>query len=358
MAALPSAVWLAVPLAALLAACSVWIGVSYARRRGLIDAPGQRRSHRAPTPRGGGIGIVVALLLAVCLPMLASGEPAGRALAAAVMIGLIDVAAIGWLDDHRPVAARWRLLVHILAAVILTAVLWRGAGAGAGAGWMAAHAMVALAAPVAAVLAIAWSINLHNFMDGSNGLLALQSIFVFVAFAALAGAHDSLFALGCLTAAAAVAGFLPFNFPHARVFMGDVGSGALGFMVAAAAAIGIRLGVFDLFEVALCASAFAVDATATLLSRMLRGRRWYSAHREHLYQWLVRVWGSHTRVAAAYVGWNLLVVAPLLIALRFRLLPPLETVVGVYVAAACLWWAGKRACLSVLRSARAAHAFA
>ena len=365
--------WGSICASFLLSACVTWLSIRYAQRRNLLDLPGQRRSHRLPTPRGGGIGIVVAALLFFCLPLLLSARPGDQAFGVGAALALILVASVGWVDDHHPLSARTRILVHFAAALtlLLLPALWALSGPGSevlhdpnllkltliGAAWACIVAT-----------AIVWSINLHNFMDGINGLLAWQAVFVFAALGILcyrsAEAAQSMFVL-----AFATMGFVPFNFPRARTFMGDVGSGALGFLIAVAVGGAILTGAElapqrpgTLSGVIAC-SAFVTDATCNLLSRILRGKRWYSAHREHLYQWMVRSGMSHAQVVAWYMSWNLLLVAPVLWWINSE--PPVgfehgtgifvETqefiwAAGVYAIAITLWIFGKRWCLHKVKS--------
>ncbi|HET9483596.1 MAG TPA: glycosyl transferase family 4 [Xanthomonadales bacterium] len=282
--------------AAALSAVVTALAIGYGRRR-LLDLPGARRSHRVPTPRGGGIGIVVAVVALGFGPALAT-DP--RAYGIALAFGA--VAAIGWLDDHRPVPAAVRLALHLAAAAL---VVWTVAP------WWSGGTAAAWALGAAAVLAVAWSVNLHNFMDGIDGLLAMQGSFV-LAVLAFALARAGALAPAHIAAAAAVAtlAFVPFNAPRAHVFMGDVGSGAIGLLAGALGLVAIARGALDLPQVLVLGSGFVIDATATLLSRIVRGRRWHAPHREHLYQWLARAGLGHARVTAAYLGWNLAVVAP------------------------------------------------
>ncbi|MBN8480244.1 MAG: glycosyltransferase family 4 protein [Xanthomonadales bacterium] len=332
-----STAWL-VPAAFAVSAIVTWFAIGYARRRRLVDEPGRRRSHAAPTPRGGGIGIVVALLGCIGVPVLVvSGEhwaiPSAFAL----------VALIGWIDDHRPLSARLRLSVHAAAAILVFASAMHAHGVRLDGG-------VVLAALVVAFVLVA-AINLHNFMDGIDGLLAVQAIYVSGVCSALSAWHgDVSLAWLALVVAAAVLGFLPFNFPRARIFMGDVGSGSLGFAIGllglAVAAQGVVVGAC----VSIACSGFVVDAGATLASRMLRGRRWYSAHREHLYQWLVRGGSSHARVVGIYLAWNLVVATPvILFVVVSRAGPATALVLAGVVHALGLgaWVTGKRRCLRI-----------
>ena len=335
-----------------------WASIAYARRYNLVDQPGQRRSHAQATPRGGGIGIVVAALLAsaVSMAVAASRDFAVPALVLAILL----VASVGWIDDHRGLGARPRLLAHGLAAIVLVG----SAGAQSGL-FMSGLSPTEAALLVVALLAVVWSINLHNFMDGIDGLLASQALFVLAVMAGLAAASGQVpeAALTGLFAAATL-GFLPFNFPRARVFMGDVGSGVLGLLVAVVVGWQMLAWPVALASGLIACSAFVVDATATLLTRMLRGRRWYSAHREHLYQWLVRGGRSHAAVVGLYAGWNLFVAAPVLywlnrpylaIAAGSATAPSLAArdayaLLAVYAAATLVWAFGKRHCLVKARN--------
>lgn len=322
------------------------LSIRYAHRRQLFDLPGRRRSHATPTPRGGGIGIVVAVIVAT----LAFWLPHVEALGLAIAIALVGAA--GWIDDHRGLGARWRLLAHVVAVAILIVPLATAFASRAGAAPFdlpRVHiALFVAAGSTVAGLWLVWLINLHNFMDGIDGILAMQASFVFAvastAFVHACGVRDAIAATVCL---AATLGFLPFNFPHARIFMGDVGSGVLGLLVGILTImLLVSPGIAGATGVIAC-SAFVIDATCTLLSRMLRGRRWYSAHREHLYQWLVRTGFSHARVVALYMGWNLLIVVPTLLWINRPNVGSggwLEAA-AIYALGIATWWFGKRWCL-------------
>lgn len=338
-----------VPLAFVVSAVATEAAIRYAQSRRLLDEPGRRRSHTQATPRGGGIGIVVAVAIVLALSPLSTVPPAP------MIIALALVAGIGWWDDHRPLSALRRLLVHGLAALVFVSPLLLMLVADVIRGDVAVREWPWVAGVCAVViLGVVWSINLHNFIDGINGLLAWQATFVFAAIGAIDRfCHDGAIGWAPFALAAACAAFIPFNFPRARVFMGDVGSGALGFLVAATiwhAALSEE--PRWLAPGLILASAPAVDATATLLSRMLAGRRWYSAHREHLYQWLVRSGRSHARVVGYYMAWNLLIAAPVaVVATRTpRSGLALGLTAAVYTAGFVVWALARRA---VLRGARA-----
>lgn len=351
----PASLSVAIPLMAVAAALSAaltWSSIRYAMRARLIDEPGRRRSHSVPTPRGGGVAIVAAIALCVGVPLALRSPPHLSAVAA-----LLLVALVGWIDDHRPLSARLRFLAHWASVPLLFAPLLAELPFSPGAirgGWWGCAAAFAVVG-----LAIVWSINLHNFMDGIDGLLAMQALFCLGLSAwLLAQAGEAAPATAAAISAAAVLGFLPFNFPRARIFMGDVGSGALGLAIGLAAIAFAGRGWSAAASAAVIVSAFVTDATCTLLSRMLRGRRWYSAHREHLYQWLVRSGFSHAQVVALYMTWNLLLVLPVVCWMNRPSAPPIApgaavaAALAVYASATAAWWFGKRWCLDAARGRR------
>lgn len=329
--------------ALLISSAATLLALRYARRRRLLDGPGRRRAHSVPTPRGGGIAIVVSALCCV-------GPVLAPAWAAALLgLALVAVAGVGWWDDHASLGPLPRVVVHLLAGVALAVVVLRIAPLPA---W--ASGLVALLA-VAVVLSTAWSINLHNFMDGINGFLTLQAFWIFSMVAVLGelGLPHGLGAIPALLAAACL-GFLPFNFPRARIFLGDVGSGALGFLIIAVLWLAAMREPRWFAVGLLLLSSFLIDATATLSFRFWRGRRWYSAHREHLYQWLVRRGWSHSRIVARYMAWNLLLIAPFaLFAGLFddeNDLVPVIAVVTAYAAGLLIWRRSRRAILREVRA--------
>jgi Fuc2NAc and GlcNAc transferase len=267
----------------------------FALKTGMVDQPSSRGSHFAPTPRGGGLAIVGAFLLAA-LGLYALRLIDLRMLLV-FLLGSGTVAFIGYLDDRRPLTAKLRFCVHTAAAVIAVALIddaslpsWLHLG-GAGI-WMAR---------IFGVLAITWGTNLFNFMDGIDGIASAEAVFIGGAGAWLMylfGVNDGLGeAMLCL--AAASAGFLLWNWPPAKVFLGDVGSGFLGFTLAVLSWSATTHGAFRIEVWIILAGVFVVDATLTLMRRVLRGDRWFEPHRTHAYQHLARRWGSHLPVTMA-----------------------------------------------------------
>jgi UDP-N-acetylmuramyl pentapeptide phosphotransferase/UDP-N-acetylglucosamine-1-phosphate transferase len=306
--------------------------IGYAHRRGMLDQPGQRRSHSIPTPRGGGIGVVVAML--ICLPGALWSLPAAWPLSviASVTGALLLVALAGWWDDHRPLPVLPRLGAQLLAVLWFSLTLMA-----TGLSWWWLPLLLG---------AGTWSINLHNFMDGIDGLLAQQAIFVAsgLAWIAWVAAQPAL-AVAAGSLAAACLGFWYYNRPAAQIFMGDVGSGSIGLLIFAFTAMLWRLEHALLWPALILSSAFVVDASLTLLTRMLLGRRWHAPHREHLYQWLVRSDATHAQADLAYLAWNLLIAAPLTWLACSHLPIALPITIALYLTAAAVWLTLKRRCL-------------
>ena len=274
------AAWLLAALA--LGALGTWLARGYALRRQLIDHPGERRSHQQATPRGGGISIVLVLLGAMLTLALRSPAHAGALGVAGA--GLLLVAGIGWIDDHRPLSAQLRLVVHAVAAGLLCVALSLY-------GAQTLDLVIAFAAVVVLV-------NVWNFMDGINGIASSQAALVAIAYALFAS-NGPVTWLG-LALAAALCGFLPFNFPRARIFLGDVGSGALGYALAGLLALSsLNAEIAWRAVLVLPLMPFLIDASLTLLSRIVRGERWWQPHTQHAYQAWARLHG-HARVTFGY----------------------------------------------------------
>lgn len=264
---------------------------SYALRKGIMDIPNHRSSHTAPTPRGAGIGFVAIFLGITALTAVFS--PTARNVSLALLWGGLLVAVIGWLDDKKGLPARLRLLVHLIAAVVGVWLL--GGLPQVTLGFV--QLPLGLAGSLFAILLVAWSINAYNFMDGIDGLAAGQAVLAAMvggAILTLAGATQ--LGLLSLSLGAVSAGFLVWNFPPAKVFMGDVASGLLGYAFAILAVASERQGAMPMLSWILLLAVFYVDATATLLRRMLQGERWTEAHRSHAYQIAVQQGHSHKQV--------------------------------------------------------------
>lgn len=278
---------------------------NYALKRAMLDMPNDRSSHTRPTPRGGGLAIV-ATFIAV-LTFMFTKNLLSSPFFLAMSLGSLSVAVIGFWDDHGHVPPCWRILVHFAAAgwalYCLGGVssLLPG-GAFADIGW--------LGDAVGAVL-IVWMLNLFNFMDGIDGIAAVEAICVAGGAAAimwLQGGNSQLPLL--LGLAAGCMGFLVWNWPPAKIFMGDVGSGFLGFVLSLFALSDHGETGMNLWSWLILSGIFLVDATVTLVRRICRGERFYLAHRSHAYQILSRRFDSHLKVTLGTLAINIVWLMP------------------------------------------------
>ena len=280
----------------------------YALASSLMDVPNARSSHSLPTPRGGGVAIVITFLLGLGIAFFAGlGVPAEQFYA---LLGAgLGIALLGFIDDHAHIAARWRLLGHFLAAA--WALYWLG-----GMPPLAAFGGVLHLSWIGHLLAafyLVWLLNLYNFMDGIDGIASVEAICVCLGGAILYGLLGSSLVeeLPLLMLAAAVLGFLIWNFPPARIFMGDAGSGFLGIVLGILSLQAAWVSPALLWGWLILLGVFIVDATLTLLRRLLRGEKVYEAHRSHAYQYASRRYGTHLRVTLAVIAINIFWLLPL-----------------------------------------------
>lgn len=307
----------------------------YALARRLLDVPNDRSSHTVPVPRGGGVAIVVTfmgcLFLMWIFGVLATPAAVGISGAGAW------VALVGFIDDNSHIHARWRLLAHFLGAVWALALLGGLPtllvfGLKLNLGWVG-HFL--------SVLYLVWLLNLYNFMDGIDGIASVEAVTVCLggALVYVLAVPEGAGWLMPVLLLAAVAGFLFWNFPHAKIFMGDAGSGFLGMM----------LGVFSIYAAnavpsllwcwVILLGVFIVDATVTLFRRILRGEKFYEAHRSHAYQFASRKYGAHWPVSLAVGLINIFWLLPISIMVAVGWL---DGVVGVMISYGLLIWLALR----------------
>jgi len=272
-------IYLAPICAALVTLLSLAVILSSRLGSSVQDIPNERSLHAKPVPRIGGIGLMLGLLAGWLLILDALAWWLGLPLAILFLVSLID--------DARGLAVRQRLPAQFLAAAMLV-------------GGCGLFVQQGIAAALAVLLFTVWMTNLYNFMDGADGLAGGMAAFGFTLFAVAALlARAEGFAMLNLAVAAAALGFLCYNFPPARVFMGDAGSIPLGFLAAAMGLWGWQQGFWAVWFPLLVFSPFIVDASVTLAKRSLRGMKITEAHREHYYQRMVRMGWSHRSVALA-----------------------------------------------------------
>jgi len=302
----------------------------YALATRLLDLPNERSSHTVPTPRGGGVAIVAAFVLLLLL--LTVLDWVERRIAIASLGAGLVIALLGFQDDRHGLPARWRFLGHAAAAAW---VLW----------WMGRIPHVPMfgvpidlsyAGPALCGLYLVWMVNLFNFMDGIDGIASIEAITTSLGGAWLwwlAGSDTGW--LVALLLAGCVGGFLVWNFPPAKIFMGDAGSGFLGLMVAL---LSLWCGVSNpalFWAWFVLIGCFMVDATTTLVRRVRRGQRFFDAHREHAYQYASRRAGGHLPVTLACGAINLLWLLPVATAVA---LGRLDGVLAVLIAYTPLVW--------------------
>jgi len=269
-----------------------------ASRLHVLDHPNERSLHSRPTPRTGGVAIFVALSVAVGLCGLGVGLTSSLLYGLGAGAGL--VAALSFLDDRKGLPVSVRLPGHLVAAALLViGGLFLPGFSLPGLAWYWPEWLGILFS----LLFLVWMINLYNFMDGMDGFAAGMAVIGFGTFAVLGYlASNQLFLALNLIVVSAAAGFLWFNYPPARIFMGDTGSSLLGLLAGGLSIWGAREGVFPFWVALLVFSPFIVDATVTLLRRLGRGERVWQAHKSHYYQRLVQsVWGHKKTVLYEYV---------------------------------------------------------
>ena len=263
-------------VAALVTLLAIAILLSGKAGKKIQDIPNERSLHTEPISRIGGVALMAGVLSGWLLMLMS--------LAWWVIVPVIALFVVSLLDDMRGLPVRQRLLVHFVASVILMV----------GSGMVAQSAMLALIV----LPGVVWMTNLYNFMDGSDGMAGGMTFFGFTMFGTVALMHgDATQAMLNFSIGASALGFLFYNFYPARVFMGDAGSIPLGFLVAAMGLWGWRQGHWPVWFPLLVFSPFVVDASVTLLKRLLCRKKIWVAHREHYYQRLVQIGWGHRNVA-------------------------------------------------------------
>jgi UDP-N-acetylmuramyl pentapeptide phosphotransferase/UDP-N-acetylglucosamine-1-phosphate transferase len=314
-----SITWTIVLLAAGLSAS--WVGVELFRRwslgRELLDVPNERSSHSAPVPRGGGLIIVAACVVGYALIALIFNTP----LSIGYLTGALLVAIVSWLDDLYSLPFWKRLIVHFAAAGILVFDLG---------GWQAIGLPLTafeiglgpIFGPALAIAWVVWLLNAYNFMDGIDGIAALQAVIAGVGWGliGIVMGLEGLFLFASLFAAVA-AGFLVHNWPPARIFMGDVGSAFLGFTLAAMPLLarnemGVDSPLLPLVAVAFV-WLFVFDTIFTLFRRIFNRERVWEAHRGHIYQRMLIAGRSHRSVTLAYGAAAALITSATVLAVVF-----------------------------------------
>ena len=281
---------------------------------GFMDMPGERSSHSRPTPKGGGVGIVLVFAwagMAACQPVL-------------LWLPLVALAALSFANDLRSISAQLRLAAQFgAAAVVLGGAWWTGLVS-----WPALMLFPAFFFVVATT-------NCYNFMDGINGMAGVSGVVAFACLAIFGGMAEAAgwLMLPAMAVVGALLGFLPFNLLRARLFMGDIGSIFLGFLFASSVCLLARTWTEFLVFVSFLFPFYA-DEAVTVAERLWRGESLMQAHRRHLYQFLANEFGvAHWKVSSAY---GLIQLAVALLAVAGGQHGPLP-VLGINISGLCLW---------------------
>jgi UDP-N-acetylmuramyl pentapeptide phosphotransferase/UDP-N-acetylglucosamine-1-phosphate transferase len=323
--------WVVVPLAVL--GASVWLtGIvrAWLQRRAIVDQPGERTSHQGATPRGGGLALVPVVLFAWLMLALAGDAPGSTyaVVCIAAALGLVS-----WFDDLGGLAFGWRLVAHLIAAALGVIYLL-------GPTLVFQGVLPPLADHIVAALLWAWFINLYNFMDGIDGITGVETIAIGIGVVLVAryAGDDANMAAASLALSAGALGFLRWNWPRARIFLGDVGSVPLGFLTGW---LLLTLATHGQWAPALILGLYYLaDATVTLLRRLFRGERIWQAHRSHFYQRALAADSDHSAVLWLIIGGDVALVLLALLAIAF---PRIAVVAAVLAVTSMLAQLSRRA---------------
>lgn len=277
----------------------------YALKKNIIDNPNERSSHSVPTPRGGGVAVVLSYLIG--LSFLIYTEQLDLIIGLTLIGAGFVIALLGFLDDHGHINSMLRLAIHFFVAI----------GVVIGLGGFAEITIfngfqLGFIANIIAVFFLVWLLNLYNFMDGINGIASIEAVTSSVSMSILYILFkDSLNHQILILLVASVCGFLWWNFPKAKIFMGDACSGFLGLTIGIFALIALKADLVLFYAWLICLGVFIVDATYTLIKRVFSGYKMYDAHRSHSYQILSRKYNSHTPVTLCVAMVNIFWLFPI-----------------------------------------------
>jgi UDP-GlcNAc:undecaprenyl-phosphate/decaprenyl-phosphate GlcNAc-1-phosphate transferase len=316
---------------------SCFLTISWLRRssvaKAVIDLPNHRSLHTRPTPKVGGIGIAAGIILSITVSSIFS--PIGSSMLSPTLFAFAALVGISTLDDATQLTVKVRLSLHLL--IVLTWIIWCFALSQLHASRQLTPVSIA-AITLIVTLGIVWATNLFNFMDGSDGLAGCMALLGFTSYgiaASMAG-DITLFAI-CICACGAILSFLYFNWPAAQVFLGDSGSIPLGFLAAAIGTIGVFRGHWPADFPLMLFAMFWIDATYTLVIRLIRGRKLGEPHRDHWYQKAIQSGNTHQKVLLIHVICNTVICALALCSLKHAVTEVLALrtfIIGLVIAIA------------------------
>ncbi len=298
-----------------------YLGVSVFRvwslKNNILDVPNERSSHTMPTPRGGGLVIVLASLFAYVV----YSKITGRHFSGSYLLGATIIALVSWLDDLFTISFVWRFLIQSLSAILIITALGHFREIYTP---FDGNLDLRILGSIITFIWIVWLTNAFNFMDGIDGLAGTQAVTAGVGWLIVGkvSGFDSASVLGGVLAFSSL-GFLVQNWYPAKVFMGDVGSAFLGFSFAVLPLIAEReqaktgsiLPFLPLISISLV-WLFLFDTVLTFFRRLLKGEKVWQAHREHIYQKLIISGYTHRFVSVLYGAASGLTIIFLIYALR------------------------------------------
>ena len=301
--------------------------VSNSHRLSSLDIPNERSSHLTPTPRGGGLSFVAASLVGFLLLLLNNTLNHADLLALSCAGAIVAIA--GYLDDRQKISgATFRLVLHSIGAIILVARI----GFPSQISLFDRTISTGIVGSILGVIYLVWLLNLFNFMDGTDGIAATETIFVCLAGAmlnyhALSGINHSSAAV---ILAVSTFGFILYNWSPAKIFMGDVGSGYLGIVIGGLSLMAAKQQHELLWVWIILLAVFVSDATITLIRRLLRKQKPHVAHRSHAYQHLAIRFNSHAKVSLVVLAINAVWLLPIAFLVADNQIPGTTGVVIAY----------------------------
>jgi Fuc2NAc and GlcNAc transferase len=298
---------------------------SYALSHDLLDLPSPRSSHSVTTPRGGGLAIAITFLL--LMPLFSIKADLPFSVTYAILGGGICIVLIGFIDDHKHVAIGLRLLTHFVGAI--WALYWLDGfppfmifGVVLNLGWVG---------DLLAAVFLVWLLNLYNFMDGIDGIASIEAITICMSASLLCLFQNEPQAFWGppLLLAFSVMGFLRWNFPQAKIFMGDAGSGFIGFMLGLFSIQAAWESTIMFWVWIILLGVFIVDATLTLIQRIIKGEEFYKAHRKHTYQIAAKHYGSHKPISLSIAVINIFWLLPVAYLVTIH---AIDGVLGMFIA--------------------------
>jgi len=298
----------------------------YSLKNKLIDVPNERSSHTTPTPRGGGISVVIIFFL-ILIYLWSTLNTLNDNLIASILIGGGVIAIIGFVDDHKDISAKWRFSIHLIATFLSLSLLTKLPSIYI----FTSNINYFFLLYFIYSIALVWLLNLYNFMDGIDGIASIEAITVLIGAALIFILQgDSKTPQLLLMLSSCVFGFLLWNWPPAKIFMGDACSGFLGFTIGLIAISTSNNDEINLWSWLILLAVFVVDATYTLIRRFMRGDKWYAAHRSHAYQILSRKYKSHKKVTLSVLAINIIWLFPLaFLAALYEYWAPVFTLIAI-----------------------------